>query len=85
MAQQDSTSSKDKKKAGFLGAPIAYFGQETGWAFGALGMYYFNTDSVTESKRPSSVRAIAVYTQKKQFFALLPFQIWLKNRGEHQP
>ncbi len=61
----DSTGSESGR--GFVGAPFAKYAPETGFAGGAVGLYYFRPGGDTGSAaRPSSVSGGVTYTQKKQ-------------------
>ena len=60
-----------KEKAGFFFVPLLYYTPDTRFAYGAAGVYYFNTaKNLTENDHPtrlSYVRLLADYTQNKQF------------------
>jgi len=60
-------SSSSGQGNGFVGAPFAKYSPETGFAGGAVGLYYFRLSADTGvEERPSSVSGGLTYTQKKQ-------------------
>jgi outer membrane protein assembly factor BamA len=56
-----------KSGTGWVGAPFAKYSPETGFAAGAVGLYYVRLGTDTGSlSRPSSISGGVTYTQKKQ-------------------
>jgi outer membrane protein assembly factor BamA len=66
IIRSDSTKKSDH---GIVGAPFVQFAPETGFAFGAAGLYYFHIDTDTiegKANRTSSISFGGNYTQMHQ-------------------
>lgn len=66
-----------KKNGGILVSPILYYLPETRLAFGVAGNYVFRIGD--KNGRPSTISPVFVYTQNKQFKALLTGDIYFKK------
>jgi outer membrane protein assembly factor BamA len=62
--------------------PFVYYTPETETAFGATVSYYFRTSQDSTRNWPSSIAAVIIYTQKKQFITALGGDIYL-SEGEY--
>lgn len=72
-----------KKKSGILVSPILYYLPETRLAYGVAGSYLFRLGDKNGDYRPSTISPVFIYTQNKQFKALLTGDIYLKKGGYH--
>ena len=68
-----------KKGGGWIVLPVVYYTPETSLAFGLGAMYYFRLSGQESKQRPSSVRTLLVYTQKKQWMIIFSPEFYLKN------
>ena len=59
-------AAKKEKTSGLTFLPVIFYTPETKWAFGGGGLYYFRVTDDPEVSRPSNIKFIAVYTQRKQ-------------------
>jgi len=71
IAKSDTSGGDSTKKSdhGIVGAPFVQYAPETGFAFGAAGLYYFhfsNDSSEGKVNRTSSISFGGNYTQKHQ-------------------
>jgi hypothetical protein len=57
---------KKEKTTGLTFLPVIFYTPETKWAFGGGGLYYFRLTKDQAVSRPSNIKFIAVYTQRKQ-------------------
>jgi len=57
---------KKEKTSGLTFLPVIFYTPETKWAFGGGGLYYFRLTKDQAVSRPSNIKFIAVYTQRKQ-------------------
>jgi hypothetical protein len=78
----DTIVSKTTDKFFVRAFPIIFLRPETGWGGGFAGTTNFNLSKKNQdNKTPSSqISWITSYTEKKQFLALMPFNIYFKNR-----
>ncbi|MEN9522621.1 MAG: hypothetical protein RL065_998 [Bacteroidota bacterium] len=78
----DTIISKTTDKLFVRSFPIIFLRPETGWGGGFAGTTNFNLSKKNlDNKTPSSqISWVTSYTEKKQFLALLPFNIYFKNR-----
>lgn len=76
-----SPDSTNKTTTGFFMFPLLYYTPDTRFAFGAMGIYYFNIKNkeTGEKTRLSYARALADYTLNKQFDAWANWYIFLKD------
>ncbi len=83
-AASDST---ERPRQGFVAAPFLKYAPETGWAFGAVGFYYFHLvgDSAHESgpDRPSRISGGATYTQKHQISTGIDYDFYFVGETYH--
>ncbi len=75
-AQPDSLA---KLRGSLVVLPYAYYTPETKIAFGAGGVYSFRTAGAGPGDRPSSMKAAATYTQRKQMILALMPEIYLRK------
>jgi len=64
-ASGDEASQKEKT-SGLTVLPVVFYTPETKWAFGGGGLYYFRVTKDPAVTRPSNIKFLGVYTQKKQ-------------------
>jgi len=76
---QAEDEEKAQKKGGWIALPVIYYTPETSLAFGVGAMYYFRLSGKGLKQRPSSIRTLLVYTQKKQWMIILSPELYLKN------
>jgi outer membrane protein assembly factor BamA len=77
-------TTKSGSGTGFVGAPFAKYSPETGFAGGAVGLYYFRLTSDTgASARPSSVSGGVTYTQKKQISTGIDYDFYFGDGLYH--
>lgn len=79
FSQAVEEEKETKKKAGWIALPVIYYTPETSLAFGMGAMYYFRLSGQDAKQRPSSVRTLMVYTQKKQWMIIFSPELYLKN------
>jgi outer membrane protein assembly factor BamA len=77
-------TTKSESGYGFVGAPFAKYSPETGFAGGAVGLYYFRlgTDT-TGAARPSNVSGGITYTQKKQISTGIDYDFYFSGGLYH--
>jgi len=75
MSQEKAIEQKKKK---LLALPVIFSSPETSLGAGFTAMYYFRTDT-SSNTNPSSIRANAIYTLEKQLLLELPVTIFTKN------
>ena len=64
----------EKKRSGWVAAPYITYAPETGFVFGAAGIYYFYMDTtITEDTKPSDLNVNFMYSTKKQIHLAVPF------------
>ncbi len=69
---------------GFVGAPFAKYAPETGFAGGAVGLYYFRIGADTGAlARPSSASGGVTYTQKKQISTGVDYDFYFAGGTYH--
>jgi len=77
-SSDDETKAKEKT-SGLTFLPVLYYTPETKWAYGGGGLGYFRWIKDPGVARPSNIKFIAVYTQKKQTNIELNPDFYLKN------
>ena len=83
IIEETQKSTRNEKKSGWILHPIFYYTPETKTAFGAGGMYFFQTSKNKSRIRPSYILLGLEYTLMNQFkFGLEP-DIYLKNEKYH--
>jgi outer membrane protein assembly factor BamA len=83
VAQDDSSADSASGGNSLIPIPVFFTTPETGVAFGAGATYLIRSDSGGLSVRPSSLRAFAVYTAKKQLILSVGGELYL-DRERHQ-
>jgi len=68
-----------KKKSRIIFSPLVFYTPETRIAFGAAGSLIFRPSASKKKTRPSSISPLIIYTQEKQFKAILSTRIYFKN------
>ena len=68
-----------EKRGGWIALPVVYYTPETSLAFGLGAMCYFRLAGQELKQRPSNVRTLLVYTQKKQWMIIFSPEFYLKN------
>ena len=78
----DTVVSKTTDRFFIRSFPIIFLRPETGWGGGFAGTTNFNLSKKNQdNKTPTSqISWVTSYTEKKQFLALLPFNLYFKNR-----
>ncbi len=74
---------RNKKNSGLLISPILFYLPETRIAYGVAGNYVFRLGDSNREYRPSTISPVLIYTQNKQFKALLTGDIYLKKGDYH--
>jgi hypothetical protein len=62
-----------------IAAPIFFYTPETKIAYGAASSYVMRFAGCNEGTRPSNISSVLIFTQEKQFSALLKGEFYLKN------
>ncbi|HDP95003.1 MAG TPA: hypothetical protein ENN40_06550 [Candidatus Aminicenantes bacterium] len=62
-------------------SPIAYYSPETDLAYGVAGSGIFRLSTKDGRNRPSSISALAIHTQRKQFQLQLETDLYLNRLG----
>ena len=62
----EQETAKKEKTSGLTFLPVIFYTPETKWALGVGGLYYFRLTKDPAVSRPSNIKFIAVYTQRKQ-------------------
>jgi hypothetical protein len=65
-ASAEEKGAQKEKTSGLTFLPVIFYTPETKWAFGGGGLYYFRLTKYKSVSRPSNIKFIAVYTQRKQ-------------------
>jgi len=83
IIEETQKSTRNEKTSGWILLPIFYYTPETKTAFGAGGMYFFQTSEKKSRIRPSYILLGLEYTVMNQFkFGLEP-DIYLRNEKYH--
>jgi outer membrane protein assembly factor BamA len=82
FAEESKREKENQKNFGFLILPIFFYTPETKIAAGVGGLFYFRPSKHLKS-RPSNIRTVMIYTQKKQFIFEVNPDIYLKNEEYH--
>lgn len=72
-----------KNGNGVLVSPILFYLPETRMAFGVAGNYVFRPGDANGDSKPSTISPVLIYTQNRQFKALLCGDIYLKKENYH--
>ncbi len=67
------------KPNGYIVSPLIFYTPETHLAFGITSVFYTRFPKRDKEYRPSSIHPFVGYTQNKQFFAEVPFQLFFKR------
>ncbi len=74
---------QQKNGNGVLVSPILFYLPETRMAFGLAGNYVFRPGDATGKSKPSTISPVLIYTQNRQFKALLCGDIYLEKENYH--
>lgn len=67
------------KHNGYVVSPLVFYTPETHLAFGITSVFYTRFEKEDYGGRPSAIHPFVGYTQNKQFFAEVPFQLFFKK------
>ena len=76
----DTVVKKTTDKFFLRSFPIVFIRPETGWAGGLAGTTNFSLNGRDAKTPASQINWVLSYTENKQFLALMPFNLYFKNR-----
>ncbi len=76
----DTVVKKTTDKFFLRSFPIVFVRPETGWGGGLAGTTNFSLNGRDDKTPASQINWVLSYTENKQFLALMPFNLYFKNR-----